>query len=102
MEEELVKALKTFGYQLTSLSEKFVSDYSPLTDKLAAVLQIAYSAQGIDVKPSTDSASLRVDHTRNASSGAQQGSQLQTPARPKSILENRSSSENKPLLQNRP
>jgi len=34
MEDELTKALKTFGYQLTSLSEKFVSDYGPLTDKL--------------------------------------------------------------------
>src|SRR5690554_7444888 len=34
MEEELNKALKTFGMQLTALSEKFVSDYSPLTEKL--------------------------------------------------------------------
>lgn len=41
MEDELVKALKTFGYQLTSLSEKFVSDYAPLTDKLQSVIQMA-------------------------------------------------------------
>ncbi len=42
MEDELVKALKTFGYQMTSLSEKFVSDYTPLTDKLQQVLSIAH------------------------------------------------------------
>jgi arabinogalactan endo-1,4-beta-galactosidase len=34
MEDELNKALTSFGYQLTSLSEKFVNDYMPLTDKL--------------------------------------------------------------------
>lgn len=41
MEEELNKALKTFGMQLTALSEKFVSDYSPLTDKLQRLVNIA-------------------------------------------------------------
>lgn len=41
MEEELTKALRTFGYQLTALSEKFVDDYTPLTEKLRNVLQIA-------------------------------------------------------------
>lgn len=41
MEEELTKALKTFGSQLTALSEKFVDDYTPLTEKLRNVLQIA-------------------------------------------------------------
>lgn len=44
MEDELVKALKTFGYQLTSLSEKFVSDYAPLTEKLQTLLTLADSA----------------------------------------------------------
>jgi len=39
MEEELKKALTTFGYQLTSLSEKFVNDYMPLTDKLQDLLK---------------------------------------------------------------
>jgi uncharacterized phage infection (PIP) family protein YhgE len=38
MEEELKKALTTFGYQLTALSEKFVNDYMPLTDKLQDLL----------------------------------------------------------------
>ena len=38
MEEELRKALTTFGYQLTALSEKFVNDYMPLTDKLHDLL----------------------------------------------------------------
>lgn len=41
MEDELTKALKSFGYQLTSLSEKFVSDYAPLTDKLRDLVAIS-------------------------------------------------------------
>ena len=41
MEKELTKALRTFGYQLTALSEKFVNDYVPLTDRLKEVLQMA-------------------------------------------------------------
>lgn len=41
MEEELNKALKSFGMQLTALSEKFVSDYSPLTEKLQRLVQMA-------------------------------------------------------------
>ena len=41
MEEELNKALKSFGMQLTALSEKFVSDYSPLTDKLQRLVKMA-------------------------------------------------------------
>ena len=46
MEDELVKALKTFGYQLASLSEKFVSDYGPITDKLQQVLAMAQDVGG--------------------------------------------------------
>lgn len=41
MEEELNRALKTFGYQLTALSEKFVNDYTPLTDKLHDLIRMA-------------------------------------------------------------
>ncbi|MBU2863757.1 hypothetical protein KO489_07895 [Reinekea forsetii] len=41
MEVELNKALTTFGYQLTSLSEKFVNDYIPLTDKLRDLVSAA-------------------------------------------------------------
>jgi len=41
LEAELTKAMTTFGYQLTSLSEKFVNDYAPLTDKLRLLLQVA-------------------------------------------------------------
>ncbi|MAD45782.1 MAG: hypothetical protein CMH98_12320 [Oceanospirillaceae bacterium] len=41
MEEELNKALKSFGMQLTALSEKFVSDYSPLTEKLQRLVKMA-------------------------------------------------------------
>ena len=41
MEAELNKALMSFGYQLTALSEKFVNDYMPLTDKLQDLIQLA-------------------------------------------------------------
>lgn len=41
MEKELTQALQTFGYQLTALSEKFVNDYMPLTDRLREVLALA-------------------------------------------------------------
>ena len=41
MEKELTQALQTFGYQLRALSEKFVNDYMPLTDRLKQVLAIA-------------------------------------------------------------
>lgn len=41
MEEELNKALRAFGLQLTALSEKFVADYSPLTDKLTELVNLA-------------------------------------------------------------
>jgi DNA anti-recombination protein RmuC len=45
MEDELTKALKTFGYQLTSLSEKFVSDYAPLTERLRELVELAETVQ---------------------------------------------------------
>lgn len=41
MEKELTQALQTFGYQLTALSEKFVNDYMPLTDRLRELLNLA-------------------------------------------------------------
>ncbi|NKB35477.1 MAG: hypothetical protein GKR91_20445 [Pseudomonadales bacterium] len=46
MEKELTQALQTFGYQLTALSEKFVNDYIPLTDRLQELLQIAEQQSG--------------------------------------------------------
>lgn len=45
MEKELTAALQTFGYQLTALSEKFVNDYTPLTDRLRDVLSLAESLE---------------------------------------------------------
>lgn len=45
MEAELNKALKSFGYQLTALSEKFVNDYTPLTDRLHDLLKVAESSK---------------------------------------------------------
>ena len=41
MSEELTKALESFGKQLASLSQKFVSDYLPLTEKLKKVVEIS-------------------------------------------------------------
>ncbi len=41
MEEELNKALKSFGMQLTALSEKFVADYTPLTKRLQTLVKMA-------------------------------------------------------------
>ena len=44
--EELGKALNALGDRLASLSEKFASDYAPLTDKLNRALDIARGADG--------------------------------------------------------
>jgi len=41
MTEELTKALESFGRQLAALSEKFVSDYGPLTDKLKKLVSVS-------------------------------------------------------------
>ena len=38
MQQELQRSLELLGSNLASLSEKFVSDYSPLTDKLRALV----------------------------------------------------------------
>ncbi len=41
LQDELTKSLETLGRQLASLSEKFVSDYGPLTDRLREVVRLA-------------------------------------------------------------
>ncbi len=43
--EELTKSLESLGSNLASLSQRFVSDYSPLTDKLKDLVRIAESAE---------------------------------------------------------
>ncbi len=43
--EELKKSLESFGKQLAALSEKFVSDYTPLTEKLRSVVNIVSKLQ---------------------------------------------------------
>ncbi len=45
LQVELTKALETMGRQLASLSEKFVADYLPLTERLQQVINIARSVQ---------------------------------------------------------
>ena len=45
MQEELRRAIEAMGSHLASLSNKFVEDYTPLTDKLREVVEIA---RGID------------------------------------------------------
>lgn len=39
--EELKKSLESLGRQLAALSEKFVDDYGPLTDRLRDIVQLA-------------------------------------------------------------
>ena len=51
LEEELVTSLKTFGYQMTSLSEKFVNDYAPLTERLRQLILLAEKLGPQDAKP---------------------------------------------------
>lgn len=51
MEKELTQALQTFGYQLTALSEKFVNDYMPLTDRLKEVVALAEQQSKAQTKP---------------------------------------------------
>ena len=41
LSEELKKSLEALGGQLAALSEKFVSDYKPLTDRLREVVRIS-------------------------------------------------------------
>jgi DNA anti-recombination protein RmuC len=41
LENELNRSLQALGNQLASLSTKFVSDYSPLTDKLREIVRLA-------------------------------------------------------------
>lgn len=44
LQEELTKSLETMGRQLASLSEKFVADYLPLTERLREVVRMAGQA----------------------------------------------------------
>jgi plasmid maintenance system antidote protein VapI len=44
LQKELNDSLTSLGKQLASLSEKFVEDYMPLTDKLRAVVRLAANA----------------------------------------------------------
>lgn len=44
LQEELHKSLESLGRQLASLSEKFVADYTPLTDRLREVVRLASAA----------------------------------------------------------
>ncbi len=50
MEKQLNLALQTFGYQLTALSEKFVNDYIPLTDRLSELLTLAEKTTAAKLK----------------------------------------------------
>jgi ABC-type transporter Mla subunit MlaD len=44
--EELNKSLRTLGSQLASLSNQFVKDYTPLTEQLRKVVQMAGNSRG--------------------------------------------------------
>lgn len=41
LQTQLTQSLQTFGFQLTALSEKFVNDYTPLTERLQALVKAA-------------------------------------------------------------
>ncbi len=41
LEKELTRSIESLGQQLTALSRKFVEDYSPLTDRLRQLVQVA-------------------------------------------------------------
>ena len=41
LKEKLKKAIETMGKHLAALSNQFVKDYSPLTDKLREVVKLA-------------------------------------------------------------
>lgn len=58
LEQELVQSLKTFGYQMTSLSEKFVNDYAPLTERLRTLIHLAEKLGPQDAKPQQRSRSI--------------------------------------------
>ena len=47
---ELTKALKSLGSQLTSLSSRFVADYTPLTEQLRNVVQMANGLESSNSK----------------------------------------------------
>lgn len=77
MEQELTHALQTFGGQLTALSEKFVSDYLPLTEKLKQVVDMAGSQ-----KPSASastSSSLNAPSSLNTSLSNTGSSHIASP-----------------------
>jgi hypothetical protein len=56
MEHELTHALQNFGSQLAALSEKFVSDYTPLTDKLRELVRLAEQLDKTDKSSKTGGA----------------------------------------------
>ena len=41
LQEELTNALNTLGRQLTGLSQQFVADYTPLTERLRDLVAVA-------------------------------------------------------------
>jgi hypothetical protein len=45
LERELTKAISSLGSQLTALSQRFVDDYRPLTDRLREVVALARKVQ---------------------------------------------------------
>lgn len=45
LQDQLTQSLQTFGYQLTALSEKFVNDYRPLTERLQHLIEMAENTQ---------------------------------------------------------
>lgn len=82
MEQELTHALQTFGGQLTALSEKFVSDYLPLTERLRQLVQLSgqLPAQGASAPPAKPDA--RSPDIASSQSAAAEERAVQPPSSP--------------------
>ena len=52
MQEELSRVMKIMSDRLVSLSNKFVEDYTPLTERLKQIVNIS---KGSDTKPKNKS-----------------------------------------------
>ncbi|TGG95159.1 hypothetical protein E4656_01665 [Natronospirillum operosum] len=47
LQTQLTQSLQTFGFQLTALSEKFVNDYTPLTERLQTLVKAAEQSKPV-------------------------------------------------------
>lgn len=80
MEQELTKALNSFGVQLASLSEKFIADYAPLTDKLAKIVQIGEDTTQKSIAKTQNKSNLKIEAQATAAKDAKKNLKTGTSA----------------------